>query len=328
MLTTRFTELVGCSVPIQQAGMGSHAKPRMAAAVANAGGLGMVSVYGDYGGPPENVAKMLDNTREQTSGVFGANFIMKGVEPELAHETVRAAAEHAKVVEFFYTDPDPALIEIVHSKGALACWQVGSREEAVAAVDAGCDFVVAQGIEAGGHVRGTFGLLALLDQVLRAVDVPVVAAGGIGSGRAMAAVLAAGADGVRVGTRFLAVEEAEAHPDYVKALIAAEAQDTVYTDAFSVGWPNAPHRVLRSSLEAVQAFQGEFVGTNADSWDGQSYQLPRFSCHAVHKSATGHIEAMSQWAGEGVGSLKKVQTAAEIVHELTSEAEMLLRRWS
>ena len=212
MLTTRFTELVGCSVPIQQAGMASHAKPGLAAAVANAGGLGMVSVYSKYGGPPANVAKMLENTREQTAGVFGANFIMRFVEPDLAHETVRAAAEHANVVEFFYTDPDPALIEIAHSEGALACWQIGSRDEAVAAVDAGCDFIIAQGIEAGGHVRGTSGLLPLLEQVLAAVDVPVLAAGGIGSGRAMAAVLAAGADGVRVGTRFLAVQEAEAHP--------------------------------------------------------------------------------------------------------------------
>jgi NAD(P)H-dependent flavin oxidoreductase YrpB (nitropropane dioxygenase family) len=308
--------------------MGSHANPRLAAAVANAGGLGMVSVYGDYGGPPEHVAKMLERTREQTSGVFGANFIMKWVEPELAHETVRAAAKHANVVEFFYTDPDAALIEIVHAEGALACWQIGSRDEAVAAVAAGCDFVVAQGIEAGGHVRGTFGLLALLDQVLSAVDVPVVAAGGIGSGRALAAVLAAGADGVRVGTRFLAVEEAEAHPDYLKALIAAEAQDTVYTEAFSANWPNAPHRVLRSAVAAAEAFQGEFVSTMADTWNGESYQLRRFDCSALHKSASGTIAAMAHLAGESVGGLKKMQTAAEIIHELTSEAELLLRRWS
>ena len=327
MLTTRFTELVGCTIPIQQAGMGSHSKPRLAAAVANAGGLGMVSVYGDYGGPPANVARMLDYTREQTSGVFGANFIMRWVDPDLAHKTVRVAAEHANVVEFFYTDPDPALIEIVHSESALACWQVGSREEAVAAVDAGCDFIVAQGIEAGGHVRGTFGLLPLLDQVLGAVDVPVVAAGGVGSGRAMAAVLAAGADGVRVGTRFLAVEEAEAHPDYLKALIAAEAQNTVYTEAFSAGW-RAPHRVLRSAVDAAEAFQGEFVSTMADTWNGETYQLQRFECSAIHKSASGNIEAMAHLAGESVGGVKKAQTAVEIVHELTSEAEMLLRRWN
>jgi NAD(P)H-dependent flavin oxidoreductase YrpB (nitropropane dioxygenase family) len=270
---------------------------------------------------------MLDATRKLTSGVFGANFILVGTDPVQAREMVKVAAAHTKVVEFFYTAPDPIVVEIVHNGGALACWQVGSREEAVAAVDAGCDFVIAQGIEAGGHVRGTIGVLALLDQVLGAVNVPVVAAGGIGSGRAMAAVLAAGADGVRVGTRFLAVEEAEAHPDYLQALIVAEAQDTIYTEAFSVGWPDAPHRVLRSSLEAAQAFEGEFVGSVADTWDTQPYQIPRWGCVVAHKSATGHIEAIPHWAGESVGGLKKVQTAAEIVDELTSEAEMLLRRW-
>ncbi|UCG26583.1 MAG: nitronate monooxygenase [Chloroflexota bacterium] len=326
-MATRFTELVGCSAPIQQAGMGSHSKPGLAAAVANAGGLGMVSVYSKYGGPPANVARMLDYTRQETEGVFGANFIMRFMEPDLAHETVKVAAESANVVEFFYTDPDPALIEIVHSAGALACWQVGSRDEAKAAADAGCDFVIAQGTEAGGHVRGPIGLLPLLEQVLTAVDVPVLAAGGIGSGRAMAAVLAAGADGVRVGTRFLAVEEAEAHPDYLKALIGAEAQDTVYTEAFEVSWPNAPHRLLRASLDTAEAIEGEFSGTMADGWNGERYDVRRFQPEGVHKSATGNITAMSMWAGEGVGGVKKAQTAAEIVQELTSEAELLLRRW-
>jgi NAD(P)H-dependent flavin oxidoreductase YrpB (nitropropane dioxygenase family) len=288
----------------------------------------MVSLYSKYGGPPTNVAKMLDYTRKQTSGAFGANFIMRFMDPDLAHETVRVASERANVVEFFYTDPDPALIEIVHSAGALACWQVGSREEAVAAVEAGCDLIVAQGIEAGGHVRGTIGVLTLLDQVLGAVDVPVLAAGGIGSGRAMAAVLAAGADGVRVGTRFLASEEAEAHPGYLKALISAEAQDTVYTEAFGVGWPNAPHRVLQSSLDAAQSFEGEIVGSMADTWNDERYELRPFEPEAIHKSATGNISAMSHWAGESVTGLKREQTAHEIVRELTSEAETLLRRWN
>src|SRR5215813_3359449 len=129
MLTTRFTELVGCSVPIQQAGMGWFAYPRLAAAVAGAGGLGMVSVYGMYGGTPANIARLLDTVREQTSGVFGANFIMQGADPAVARESVAMAAARVKVVDFFYSDPDPALVEIVHLKGALACWQVGSREE-------------------------------------------------------------------------------------------------------------------------------------------------------------------------------------------------------
>src|SRR5258706_2346645 len=139
MLTTRFTELVGCSVPIQQAGMGGGiASPRLAAAVANAGGLGMVSVYG-Y--PPAVVAQLLDSVRQQTTGAIGANFLMPGVDPDLAGECVAAAASRARVVDFFWGEPDPALVKIVHAAGALACWQVGSREEAVAAADAGCDFL-------------------------------------------------------------------------------------------------------------------------------------------------------------------------------------------
>jgi nitronate monooxygenase len=132
---------------------------------------------------------------------------------------VAEAAKVARVVEFFYADPDPELVQIVHAGGALAAWAIGSREEALLAVEAGCDFIIAQGIEAGGHVRGTIGLLPLLGEVLDTVPVPVLAAGGIGTGRAMAAALAAGADGVRVGTRFAAAEEAGAHPRYVEALL-------------------------------------------------------------------------------------------------------------
>jgi NAD(P)H-dependent flavin oxidoreductase YrpB (nitropropane dioxygenase family) len=308
--------------------MGPHANPRLAAAVANAGGLGTVSVYGSTGGPPAAVAGTLDRARALTSGPFGANFILRFMEPDLIAETVSVAASRAAVVEFFYSTPDAALVDIVHAGGALACWQVGSREEAVAAVRAGCDFIVAQGIEAGGHVRGTFGLLALLEQVLEAVDVPVLAAGGIGSGRAMAAVLAAGADGVRVGTRFLAVDEAEAHPLYLKALIAAEAQDTVYTEAFSNGWQDAPHRVLRSSVEAAEAHDEEVVGTVIGRWDGRPREVLRFSPWGVDKTAQGNVEAMSMWAGEGVGAVKRAQTAEEIISELVGEAKRCLGRWA
>jgi NAD(P)H-dependent flavin oxidoreductase YrpB (nitropropane dioxygenase family) len=324
MLKTRFTELVGCSVPIQQAGLGVLATPRLAAAVADAGGLGMVSLSG---GTPEEIAQYLDDTRKQTSGVIGANFVIAYFNPSTARECVAAAAPRVKVVDFFYGDPDPLLVEEAHSGGALASWQVGSREEAVAAQEAGCDFIIAQGVEAGGHVRGHIGLLPLLSEVLESVQVPVLAAGGIGSGRAMAAVLASGAEGVRVGTRFVASEEAEAHPDYVKALIAAEAKDSVYTDIFSVGWPGAPHRVLGSSIEAAKAFEGEVIARRywpeEDEWE----DIHRFESKSANKNVEGGVEAMPLWAGEGVGSVKKVQPAAGIVRELVEEAEKLLRRW-
>jgi len=326
MLTTRFTELVGCSVPIQQAGMGGGiATPRLAAAVATAGGLGMVSVYGYT---PAMVAQLLDRAQQQTSGAIGANFLLAGVDPTLAREWAAAAASRVRVVDFFWGEPDPVLVDIVHAAGALACWQVGSREEAVAAVDAGSDFIIAQGIEAGGHVRGRIGLLALLDQVLSAVDVPVLAGGGIGTGRALAAVLAAGAAGARVGTRFLAAAEAGTHPTYMQALIGAQAQDTLYTEAFSVGWPEAPHRVLRSCIAAAEAYSGEVVGEYVDPHTSARRPLRRCQPLDIHTGVTGAIEAMPHWAGESVDGVKAVQSAAEIVQELAGDAERLLRRWS
>src|SRR5205823_5678448 len=138
----------------------------------------------------------------------------------------------------------------VHTGGGRAGWQVGSADEARDAQDAGCDVIVAQGIEAGGHVRGTTGLLPLLEEVRAAVDLPLVAAGGIGSGRAMAAALVAGADAVRVGTRFLAATESIAHPIYIDALIRAGADDTVVTTpsarrrrACSRSWPGTSRPV-------------------------------------------------------------------------------------
>ena len=125
MLTTRFTDLVGCTVPIQQAPIGGCASPRLASAVAEAGGLGMVSVTGD---PPEVVAAQLDQARQLSAGPIGAHFFMLMVDPDSAPELVAAAAERAPVVDFFYVDPDPALVEIVHAAGALASWQIGSAE--------------------------------------------------------------------------------------------------------------------------------------------------------------------------------------------------------
>jgi nitronate monooxygenase len=202
MLNTAFTDLVGCREPIQQAGMGGGvASPELAVAVAGAGALGMVGMMG----PADDVAAVLDALIKQTSGTVGMNFLV----PFLDLATVEVAASRVRVVEFFYADPDAGLVRRVHDGGALAAWQVGSVTEARSAADAGCDFIVVQGTEAGGHVRGRVALLPLLDAVLDVVDVPVVAAGGIGTARVMAAVLAAGASGVRVGTRFVATLEAK-----------------------------------------------------------------------------------------------------------------------
>jgi NAD(P)H-dependent flavin oxidoreductase YrpB (nitropropane dioxygenase family) len=312
MRATRFTELVGCAVPLQLAPLDGVGTGDLAVAVTNAGGLGML--------PAAAGRAALEVVRARAKGPFGVNFLMPFLEDEAV--TVEAAASTARLVEFFYAEPDPALVERVHVGGALAAWQVGSAEEARAAADAGCDLIIAQGIEAGGHVRGVLGLFTLLEQVLGSVDLPVLAAGGIGTGKAMASALAAGADGVRVGTRFVAAHESNAHPGYVEALIAAEAGGTVLTEAFSSNWPEAPHRVLRSSVAALDATAEDVVAYRETA--AGEVPIERASSIPPARNVRGAIAAMALYAGESVGAVRGLQPAAEIVRELVDEAEALL----
>jgi NAD(P)H-dependent flavin oxidoreductase YrpB (nitropropane dioxygenase family) len=319
MLRTRFTDLVGCSVPLQLASMPGVGGPDLVAAVADAGGLAMIGLPLV---PAPMVATVLDELRRRTSGVVGFNFLMPLFGPELP-EVLEVVASRARVIEFFYAEPRRELVEAAGGAGALVCWQVGSADEARAAVDAGCDLVVAQGREAGGHVRGTVGGMTVLTTVLDAVDVPVVAAGGIGGARQVAAALAAGASAVRVGTRFVAAAESGAHPEYVRALVAARAEDSILTDVFSVGW-DAPHRVLRTSIDAVRAFSGNVVGET--EWAGQKMPVERFSFEPPLRSTSGEVRAMALYAGQSVGGVREVKPAREIVAELINGAEDLLRR--
>jgi len=317
MITTRFTELVGCTIPIQQAGMGAVAPPELAAAVSEAGGLGMLGMA-HPGLAPASLSNLLDRLCALTDKPFGVNFIVAPQRKHLVLPCVEIAARAARVVEFFYGEPDRALVEMAHGGGALVSWQVGSKGEAIAAADAGCDIIVVQGVEAGGHVRGTLDTMTLLGQVIGSVNVPVLAAGGIGTGRAMAAALAAGADGVRVGTRFVAATEAAAHPEYVAALVASQAEDTTYTTAFSRGFPDAPHRVLRSCIAAAEAFQGDTVG-EITALDGTRMPALRLATYGIDKTATGTIAAMSLFAGKSVGAVTQVEPAAEILRKLVDE---------
>jgi nitronate monooxygenase len=317
-LSTSFTQLVGCRLPIQQAGMGGTATPELAAAVTGAGGLGTVAAVLLSAA---ELAEELDQLCEVARGPFGVNFIV----PFLQRDCVEAAASRAKVVEFHFGTPDRSLVDLVHRGGALACWQIGTLENALAAVDAGCDLIIAQGIEAGGHVTARIGLFPLLDEILDVVKVPVIAAGGIGSGRTMAAALAAGASAVRIGTRFAAAKEADSHPTYVQKLIDARAQDTIVTKAFHVMWPDAPHRVLGSSIAAANDFQGEITGELV--LRNHRMPLPRWAVPNPTRLTTGRIEAMPMYAGESVSAVTSIQPAAEIVQELAEGAVLQLRRW-
>jgi nitronate monooxygenase len=321
VLSTPFTELLGCRVPLQQAPMGGVTTPELVAAVAEAGAVGMVPAQML---PADALTGLLDDLAKRTDGVVGVTFMLPfGADPA----GVEAAAARARLVDFFYGDPDPALVARVHDGGALASWQAGSAAEARAAADAGCDLVAVQGMEGGGRVRGRVALLPLLAEVLDAVELPVVAAGGIATARGVAACLAAGAAAVRVGTRVLATEESGAHPAYVAALLAAGSEDAVLTDAFSVLWPNGPepHRTLRSALEAAEAFPGEVVGETR--MGATTLPVPRFGVPCPNRDTTGEIAAMVHYAGQSVGMTNRVLPVAQVIGQLAEGAEHLLRRW-
>lgn len=298
---TRFTELVGCCVPIQQAGMGGITTPALAAAVAAEGGLGMLAGAGVAAG---EIVEQLGAAAAAAhrDARIGVNFLV----PFLDVGAFEAAASGASVVECFYGDPDAQLVQRAHDAGTLAAWQVGSSDEASAAVDAGCDFIVVQGQEAGGHVRGRQSLMDVLDATRRRVDVPIVAAGGIGSGRAVARALLAGADAVRVGTRFVATAEADVHPDYARALVSAAADDTVVTETFAAGWPDAPHRVLRSAVAACD-----------DAPASRSPVPPT-------RDFNGDVTRAALYAGTSVDAVTAVTSARDVVRQLVAEAAAAL----
>lgn len=316
MFGTRFTEAVGCRYPIQQAGMGTSATAALAAAVSNAGGLGML---GGIMLPRERVFAEIAEVRRLTDRPFGINFVSEFLDRSI----VEPVARRCRVVEFFYGEPDADLVERVHSGGALAAWQVGSMAEGMRAVEAGCDVVIVQGVEAGGHVRGTTGLLTLLEELRERTDAVLVAAGGIGSGRKIVAAMVMGADAVRVGTRFLAAEESNAHDEYKAALVAADAEGTVLSRTFCNGWDN-PHRALRSAIDAAGRLRAEDTVGEIEI-AGVVQPVGRFNSHTPTKSSVGNIAAMALFAGESVGRVTAVSPASQIMAELVGEVDTTVR---
>ncbi len=318
-MRTAFTDLVGCELPIQQAAFGSLST-ELVAAVSGAGGLGMI---GAPTASAEALTTACDRVQTKTNAPFGVNFVAPFFDCNRDVEALNVAIERAALVEFFYGDPDVDLVDRIHTGGCLAAWQVGSVKDAVAAARSGCDLVVVQGHEAGGHLAGTHALLPMLCEVLDLVEIPVLAAGGITTPRALAAVLAAGAAGARIGTALVASEEADFHPDYKQAIIAASSADAVYSNVFDAFWPNAPHRVLRTAIDAVQSLDIPTVG--AMELGGHRVEVPRAAGAAPVAHATGHIDAMALFAGQGVGSVTQLRPAASILRELATGAHQLLQ---
>jgi nitronate monooxygenase len=300
-----------------QAPVGPAATPALAAAVSEAGGIGSL---GASWTEPELLRSQIRAIRRSTERPFCVNLVL-AFDQEERLET--ALAEGVELISFSW-GVDARLVARAHAAGAAVVVQAGSPAEARAAVDAGCDAVVAQGVEAGGHVQGEIGVLALVAELQRSLPVPVVAAGGIADARGVRAVMAAGAAGAMIGTRFLATPEADVHPDWAARLLAAAAADTVLTELFDGGWPDAPHRVLRNSTyrrwaeagrpaAGARPREGEVVARHA------GVDVERYSADEPRRETTGDLEAMCLYAGQGVGLVTSIEPAADIVSRIATE---------
>jgi NAD(P)H-dependent flavin oxidoreductase YrpB (nitropropane dioxygenase family) len=240
--------------------------------------------------------------------------------------------ERVPVLSFFWGDPTP-YVGRAHAAGVKVFHQIGSVAEAERAAAAGVDVIVAQGVEAGGHVAGEVSTLALIPRVVDAVAPrPVVAAGGITDARGVVAVLALGAQAAALGTRFLASAESRAHPHYTQRLLEAGEGGTVRTILFGHGWPNAPHRTLRTAF--VEQWLGQEARGQESRLDeqavgqtvigGQAMPVLRFLSVPPNGEASGDIDSMALLAGQGVGLIREIKPAGQIVHELVEEARQII----
>jgi nitronate monooxygenase len=314
-MRTAVCELLGIEQPIVQAPMVDI--PPVAAAVSNAGALGMVTLTWSA-----DTGAVIRETAALTKRPFGGNFVLTSDRHDPLDQALEAGL---RIVSFMLGDPS-SYVGPVHEAGGIVLHTVGSAEEARRAVASGVDVIVAQGWEAGGHVHGAVATLPLVPAVVDAVEpVPVIAAGGIGDARGVAAVLALGAQAAWLGTRFLLAREMPIHDDYRRRLIAAAETDAQwYPNLYDVGWPDSPHRALRNSTARAWEAAGRppddqrpgFGDVIAHLASGEA--IVRYEGAPPMVGTTGDIEALSMWAGQSVALARQPQTTAEIITELTS----------
>ena len=316
MLRTRFTDLLKLSLPVLNAPMSNHSGGTLAAAVSAAGGLGTFGASNGLGS--DWLREQIAYVRATTDRPFGVGFITQMIEADPEGFEI-ALDESAPVVIFSFTDPQPWL-DRARDAGAITICQVQSLELARLAADAGADMLLVQGNEAGGHTGG-MNLLPLLVAVVEAYpQLPALAAGGITTGRALAAVLAAGTEGASLGTALLATPEAVEVPEAFKErVVLSDGQDTVFTRLYDLlgdtPWPTGiAGRVYRNRL--------------VREWDGRDEAVmehrEELASDVAAARARHDPEVSSVYMGQGAGAVNAIRPAAEVVPQICEDAEHLL----
>lgn len=316
-MRTRLTEILDIEHPVMLAGMGGVSYAELAAAVSNAGGFGCL---GASAMRDDELDAQLDATRALTDKPFGVDLLTalpEGIEAKIE----RIAASGATVYVAGLGVPRD-VVDLCHAKNMLVVNMCGKVRHALAAVEAGCDLVVAQGTEAGGHT-GQIATMALVPQIVDAVGdrVPVVAAGGINDGRGLAAALSLGADGIWVGTRFIATPEARTVTGFKDKLLALTDDGTVVSRAYT----GKTCRVIRSDWTRyfednpgeLEPFPAQLIKSYKDG-----------ASHLGGDESTPGVDPDREFypAGQGGGAITELVPAADLVHRFVDEAEEVLSR--
>jgi nitronate monooxygenase len=329
-LKKQVCRLLGCDYPIVSAGMGGVARSELVAAVVAAGGYGLLGMVRES---PELIRSEIAAVRARTERNFGVNLIPFGTDPALLDDELAACFEAKAHSLCFFWDVRPDLIQRTRAAGCKVLYQVGRLPDAIAAAAAGADVIICQGVEAGGHLHGDVSTLVLLPQVVRAVDVPVLASGGFATGAGLVAAFALGAQGIQCGTAFLATHESFAHEFHKQRVVRATSDQTVHSDVFAINWPpRSPVRTLKNSV--TEAYRDDLWGHGPDDFPreviGHEDQRPiyKFSTDSPLRNMTGDFEAMAPFAGQVCGLIEDICPAGERLRRIVWEAETIIAQFA
>ncbi len=319
---TRFTALVDIRYPIVQGGLAHLSFAELAAAVSNAGGLGQIGCA--CFATPEELRADIQKAKRLTSQPFGVNFPIGHVPLEAFVDA--ALAEEPAVISITGGNPESLLRRIqqsgvaVHTMVLVAGVRAAQKAEAL-----GADAVIAVGFEGGGHLgRDDIGTMVLTPRIVDSVKIPVLASGGIADGRGLAAALALGAEGVELGTRFVAVSESNAHPAYQQALVEAKETDTVIIER-AIG---RPARALKGPfVEKILQLEDKLEKTGAPPDERLHRLLPYMLRHMnTRASLEGELDEGFVWAGQVVGLINDIPAAKELIERMVGEARESTQR--